>query len=312
MAPPRKKGMSPNTLLGVGLAACAALVVIALVASRFLASEPPPPPPPPPPATATTVTGVLRYTEGYYKAELDEDAKKLGLKASPDLAAMAKPLPYFDESGAARRMKPERDTLETPHLRLTTKVSKEWAMTPGGQGFRYEHIILTITNRGDRPLAFHIATSLGKSGRCREKGHMLHNALALRAGQTESRTECLWAPGSYLTVEKIEVIELGELGYHYVSRLPPTQVLLDERTAGGHEPPKEDKTCSFVPWREVQAARSEGGGWADVIDFYARHNCEEYSFWRGYRRWTSPGTLPSHPVAGEPPPPPATAGGQIR
>jgi len=311
MAPPRKKGMSPNTLLGVGLAACAALVVIALVASRFLASEPPPPPPPPPPATATTVTGVLRYTEGYYKAELDEDAKRLGLPA-PDLATMAKPLPYFDETGAARRMKPEHDTLETPHLRLTTNVSKEWAMTPGGQGFRYEHIILNITNRGDRALAFNVRTSIGKGTRCREKGHMLYNALALEPGQTESRTECLWAPGSYLTVEKIEVIELGKLGYHYVSKLPPTQVLIDERIAGGHQPPKADKTCAFVPWREVQAAHEHGAGWADVIDFYARHNCDEYSFWQGYRRWTAPGSLPSHPVAGGPAAPSSPDGGQSR
>src|SRR5947209_4326920 len=236
MPAPRKKGMSPNTLLGIGLAACAALVVIALVASRFLQSEPPPPPPPPPPAASATVTGILRYTEGYYKAELDEDAKQLGLK-TPDIKTIAQPLHYFDESAAGRRMKPEHDTLETPHLRLTTKVSKEWAMTPGGQGFRYEHMILTITNRGDRPLAFRVATSVGNGTRCREKGHMLYNALALRPGQSESRTECLWAPKSYLTVEKIEVLELSDLGYHYISRLPPTQVLLDERTAGGHQPP---------------------------------------------------------------------------
>jgi hypothetical protein len=308
MPAPRKKGMSPNTLLGIGLAACAALVVIALVASRFLQSEPPPPPPPLPPAASATVTSVLRYTEGYYKAELEEDSKQLGLR-TPDLTAMARPLAYFDESAAARRMKPERDNLETPHLRLTTKVSKEWAMTPGGQGFRYEHIVLTITNRGDRPLAFRVATTVSKDPRCREKGHMLYNALALRPEQSESRTECLWAPNSYLTVDKIEVLELSDLGYHYISRLPPTQVLLDERTAGGHQPPKGDPTCPFVPWRELQAAQSEGGGWSDVMDFYARHNCAEYSYWRGYRRWTTPGTLPSHPTADAPPPSPRDGGG---
>jgi hypothetical protein len=33
-----------------------------------------------------------------------------------------------------------------------------------------------------------------------------------------------------------------------------------------------------------------------VIDFYARHDCAEYSFWAGYKRWLSPGTLPSRPM----------------
>jgi hypothetical protein len=309
MPAPRKKkpGMSANTLLGIGLGACAALVVIALVASRFLQSEPPPPPPPPPPAASATVTGVLRYTEGYYKAIVDEGAKKLGL-AAPTLAQLAQPLPYFDESAAARRMKPERDSLETPHLRLQTKVIKEWAMTPSGQGFRYEHTILTITNRSDRPLAYRVATSVPNSERCKEKGHMLQNALALRPGQSESRTECLWAPKGWLAIDKVEVLELSELGYHYVSRLPPQQVLVDERTAGGHQPPKGDPPCSFVPWREVQAAHAAGAQWADVIDFYARHDCEEYSYWRGYRRWTAAGTLPSHPTVA-PPASPRDGGG---
>jgi hypothetical protein len=311
MPAPRKKGMSPNTLLGIGLAACAALVVIALVASRFLQKEPPPPPPPLPPAASATVTSVLRYTEGYYKAEVDEDAKGLGLKP-PDLQAMGQPLHYFNESAAARRMKSDRDTIETPHLRLTTKVAKEWAMTPGGQGFRYEHIILTITNRGDRPIAFNIPTTVSKGTRCKEKGHMLHNALALAPGETESRTECLWSPNAYLTIDKIEVLELSDLGYHYISRLPPTQAMMDERIAGGHQPPKGDPTCPFVPWREVQAAQGEGAGWSDVMDFYARHNCAEYSFWRTYRRWTAPGTLPAHPTAGAPPPSPSPDAGQSK
>jgi len=40
-----------------------------------------------------------------------------------------------------------------------------------------------------------------------------------------------------------------------------------------------------------------------VIDFYARHNCDEYSFFRGYRRWTAPGSLPARATAGVDHPP---------
>jgi hypothetical protein len=38
--------------------------------------------------------------------------------------------------------------------------------------------------------------------------------------------------------------------------------------------------------------------WADVIDFYARHNCEEYNFFRGYKQRKQPDEpLPAKPGA---------------
>jgi hypothetical protein len=37
-------------------------------------------------------------------------------------------------------------------------------------------------------------------------------------------------------------------------------------------------------WRDIKDGMDgEGLGWRDVIDFYARHNCIEYSFFRSYR-----------------------------
>jgi len=307
--------MSPNTLLAVGLVGCAALVVVALTASRFFKSAPPPPPPPPPPPAENTVTGLLRYTEGFYKASLDDDFKKLGVPKI-EVTTLAKPLVYADETGAAKKstLKADRDAVETPHLKLATHTVKEWAMTSSGQGYRYEHILLEITNRTDKPIAYHVVTSIDHPERCKTKGAIQHNAIALGPGETVRRTECLWKPGATLSLKKLEVLELNDLGYYYVSRLQPTQVLLDERTAAGHEPPKGQKLCAFVPWREIQTA-AEGGttSWEDVMDFYARHNCDEYSFWRGYHRWTKPGALPSHATEPAPPAPapaaPAPGGG---
>jgi hypothetical protein len=303
--------MSPNTLLAVGLVGCAALVVVALTASRFLKKEPPPPPPPPPPAAENTVTGLLRYTEGFYKASLDDDFKKLGVPKI-DVTALAKPLVYADETKQVKKttLKADRDVVETPHLKVSTHTVKEWAMTSSGQGFRYEHILLEITNRSDKPIAYHVITDIDHPEKCKSKGAIQHNAIALKPGETVRRTECLWKPGATLSLKRLEVLELNDLGYYYVSRLQPTQVLLDERTAAGHEPPKGTKLCAFVPWREIQsAAAGDNTSWEDVMDFYARHNCDEYSFWRGYHRWTTPGALPSHASEATAPPTPARDGG---
>jgi hypothetical protein len=298
--------MSGNTLLALGLLGCAGVVVVALVGSRFLKSEPPPPPPPPPPAAEKTVTGVLRYTEGYYKAQLDDDAKKLGMPA-PTPLELSQPLAYADELEAPRKLKPDRDKLETSTLKLTTHTIKEWAMTAGGQGFKFEHVILEITNKTDKPLAYRIETAVPNPDKCKSKGSIPHNAVALAPLETVKRSECLWAPNTWLLVRKIETMPLSELGYQYVSRLPPVQILLDERTAAGHTPPKGAKACAFVPWRDIQVS---GQTWGDVVDFYARHNCEVYSVDRGYKRWTAPRSLPWKPAdvnAPAPAPPPQAA-----
>ncbi len=303
--PPRQKpkGISANALLGIGVAVCATIIVVAVVSLRFLQKEPPPPPPPPPPAPAESVGRIIRYSPEYYKASTEEDAKRYKV-AALDPTALAQPLPYADELAEPRPMKIERDSVETPHLKISSRVLKEWARTPSGQGFKYEHIVLSITNRTDKPLAYVVATTVSHPESCQSQGAIEHNAVALKPGETVERTECLWHKKQTLRLDRVQVMELTWLGYYYVSRLNPVQIPLDPRTAAGHRVPPPAKECSFVPWRDIEASAAEAHtGWADVIDFYARHNCDEYSFFRGYRRWTAPGTLPARATAGVDHPP---------
>lgn len=296
-AVPEKKRKSSNATLALGLAGMVGVVGLAFLGMKVLtAKKPPPPAPPPPPPAANLVTGNLKFTQGFYKAQVDDDLKTFGLGAM-SLADVAAPLAYYDELDAPRKLKAEKDTVETPHLRITTKVQKEWATQGSGQGFKFEHAFLEITNKTDKHLAYRVLTRVEQPERCKSKGAVKHNAIALAPGQTVRRTECLWRKDLGLTLARIEVLELTKLGYFYVSRLLPAQVLLDERTAAGHEVPK-GKQCAFVPWREISSMAGEKSSWGDVMDFYARHNCDEYAFYRGYHRWSAPGTLPSYATAG--------------
>src|SRR5438132_1010465 len=136
-APTRQKGLSGNALLGLGVAACALVIVVAVVSLRFLQKPPPPPPPPAPPPPEQSVGRILRYSEQYYKAALTEDAKRYGVEPV-DPATLAQPLAYARELEHPRALKVERDTLETPHLKITSRVIKEWAATASGQRFRFE------------------------------------------------------------------------------------------------------------------------------------------------------------------------------
>ena len=294
MASDSEGGLSANAMLAIGLVLCAGLVIVTLLGTRFLKDTPPPPPMPVAAPAEHSVNTTLKFTEGYYKATVEEDAKKLKLP-TPELSAMTAPLPFFDELDAPRSMKPEKDVIETPHLRIATQVSKEWSMTGSAQRMRVEHIMLSITNKSAKPVAYRVDTFMPESARCKSKGAILQNAVALKPGETMRRTECIWSKGYALDVKQIQVIELSDLGYFYVSRLIPTQALLDERYTAGHEPPNKLKPCTFVPWREIRTAAEpkDGVRWGDVIDFYARHDCDEYSFFPSYRRWTAAGPLPA-------------------
>jgi hypothetical protein len=278
-----------NTLLYVALGGAALLLVGAVVAMKFSGTTMPPPPPPPLPSPEASVTGTLRYTTGYYKAILDEDARRFEVKPAT-VEELAAPLVKTVELAEPRVLK-AGEGFETAHLRFATSVVKAWAKGGSGQGFRYEHLVLSITNRTDAPLAYRVETSIDHPEKCRSQGAIGHNAIALAAGEKIDRTECLWHDGMTLTVAHAETIALPPIGFYYVSRLDPSQIGLDPRSAAGHEVPRNLKTCNFVPWRDIDAG---GATWADVIDFYARHNCDEYTFYRGYRFRSTAGPLPAH------------------
>jgi hypothetical protein len=300
MAKNDEGGLSPNVTLVIGLVLCAGLVVVVLAASRFKSAPPPPPPPVAVPA-AQSINTTLKFSPGFLKAKLAEDAKRFNIPA-PDPAALATPLVYADELPSPKTLKADKDQLDTPHLHISTQVSKEWSMTGAAQRMRVEHMMLSITNKSDRPVAYRVETSVPDNARCKNKGAIAQNAMALRPNETIHRSECLWAKGSTLQIKSVEVMELPDIGYFYVSRLIPTQALLDERTTTGHEPPAKLKPCAFVPWREIRTSAEQKGGvtWADLIDFYARHDCDEYTFYSSYRRWLKPGTLPSREGAAAP------------
>jgi hypothetical protein len=278
-----------NTGLYVALAAAALLVVAAVVGTRFLSPAAPPPPPPAPPAPEHSVLTLLRYTDAYYRSVLDDGAKRFGLQP-PELSELAAPLAHSVELNRARPLK-LGESFETAHLKIGARAVKEWAVNGDNQGFRASHLVLTISNRTRRPLAYRVDTQVSHPEHCRTKGAIPHNAVAVGPGAAVERTECVERPGDTLAVTRVEVIELPPIGLPYVSKLDPSQIGLDPRTSDGHVPPG-GKACQFIPRREIE---SSGAGWADVIDFYARHDCDEYSFFAGYRFRDRPGPLPARP-----------------
>jgi hypothetical protein len=305
----RSEPLLYGSLAGLGL-----LVVLAGTYAMVQDEGPAPPPPPPPPPVEKTTVQHLRFTEGYYRALLAEDARKFGLeKFAPD--ELLAPNRYEPEFRGSQVLTEKRPALSTDHLKISVR-SERIRVGEIDSGYSAEHILLRVENRTDKHLAYAVETKLTDAKGCAGKGDMAHNAIGLRPHETVDRTECLYAKWNEVHVVRVDVMELTALGYFYVSRLSPMQLGEDPRIGSGHVVPGGAEVCQHVPGREVRdglIARTTR--WEDVMDFYARHNCDEYWFFAGYRMQEQPlarllpaqepaaPQAPAAPAPASPPPP---------
>jgi hypothetical protein len=276
--------------------AMVAVVGLGLGSLLLFGSGPPPPPdrPRPPPPPEAMMNGELRYSPIVYRAQIEQDARRFGVPI-PRLGQLEAPFLYLHEQNSSRRLT-TKAPIETQHLRLSLDVEKREA-TLEGQRYRSEHLVLRIENRTPKHLAYRIRTSVADARKCSSKGDIPHNALVLAPQQTLRRSECLFRGSASLDVDSIEVIELPALAAVYVGKLPAIPALYDRRTAAGHIPEKGNTCPQTFSWREIRdGVDRKELEWKDVIDFYARHTCDEYAFFRTYRyRTDAAGPLPARP-----------------
>lgn len=253
------------------------------------ASTPPPTPkrPEPPPPAAAMINSDMRFSVLYYKSLIEGDAKAYGIPA-PDYDDMCQPNPYFDELHGKQRLR-LKAPIETRHLRITLEISKQTTVIEKNS-LSTDHLVLRIENRTPLYLAYRIQTSVPEKRKCALKAQVPHNAIALEPEQTIVRTECLARKDAAIDINRIEVIELPPLSAYYVSRVPPNATLYDPRTSAGHVPSRGTMCPQTFSWREIKEGIDKKElGWRDVMDFYARHNCTEYSFFKSYRYRSDPG-----------------------
>jgi hypothetical protein len=287
--------MEGKTLLVVVGATGLAFIVLGTMI--LYAGEPPPAPEPPrtPPAPEVTMNSMLKYSQPVYRALLEMDARNFKVRI-PSLTELGQPNVYVEELSGRRTLK-VKSPIETAHLRLTLKVARKTAHLEG-QPYAVDHLVLRIENRTGKFLAYRVQTAVNDSRRCASMGELAHNALVLKPRQSLERTECLYRANENVDVTRAEVIELAPLQAYYVSRLPANPTLYDARTSGGHTPLAGSVCPQTFSWREIQEGVDQGRiGWKDVIDFYARHNCDEYSFFKDYRyRSSASDPLPARPL----------------
>jgi hypothetical protein len=230
--------------------------------------------------------GKLDYSANVYRAALEADSRTYGVgPTTPE--ELARVFPYEREEPKAS------PPVETRFLNITARIAPISASFQGGT-VTADHVVLRIENRSDRWLAYRVDTTPEATAqRCLEKADTPHDAIALAPGQAVERTECMVRGGvGGVTVDQVETMIVPPLSYYYVSKLFPPHIAEDARVTRAHAPPK-GKLCESIPEQAIRRAMERGQTtWRDVIDFYARHDCERYLFPSGYRAFQRPGERP--------------------
>lgn len=232
-----------------------------------------------------------------FERSLADSAAEFGL-AAPTIESLSAPNAYALELDTPTVLAGGR-SWSSSHLRVTAVVEKVMYKQHGAS-VSASHSIARIENISATPVAYSVRVTSAERGRCEVRGSRMHNALALRAGETADVVVC--AGGGSIRLDRVEVLELGEYGHRLVSQLPARALGADEVTANAHRPLPHVETCAALDAASlVQMVRDGAATWADIIDFYARHDCRRFAFVPGYRRATAP--LPELPIptAGQPP-----------
>lgn len=240
----------------------------------------------------------LEAPEATYERAIRDAATEFGLPVPP-LAELARVYPHAIELDEPVVLSTGR-SWSSPHLKITAVIEKV-KFQQQGAAVSANHAIARLQNVSPTPIAYRVVATSADRGRCDVRGSRMHNATALRSGESADLVVC--AGVGSIRIDAVEVMELGEFGHRLVSRVPPAAFGADPITAGAHRPEPEVAPCEDLDIAAMVDARRDGQvKWADLVDYFARHDCRRFAFGAGYTRPTAVlGHLPAGPVmAGAP------------
>jgi hypothetical protein len=223
-----------------------------------------------------------------FEQQLREDLLRWGLTPIT-VQELAEPNAYAVEASEPITLAPGR-TWSSPHLRIRVRHDKVEYMQRGAK-VSSVHVVARIENVSPKPIAYSLRMR-GEAGSCAVRGAREHNAVTLRPGEEAEIVVC--AGRDRVIVERLEVLEVTDLGHHYLSQVSPLALGQDAITAAAHRPLVQVGACPDLDAKTLAAYIQAGtAAWADVADFYSRHDCHRLQFFPGYRR--AEAALPSLP-----------------
>jgi hypothetical protein len=247
-----------------------------------------PPRPRPKAVPVAQVTATVEADPGVYAERLARDSRALRIEPPVTPADISRALVFEShDQRFALTPKGKGSSAEMLGLRLSLSVADI-------EGTPRRQMVLTIENSSDTYLAYRVVSRPSQGTRpCFEKVDLAHNAIALAPGEKIRRSECIYRSGYRLFVNKVETAVLPKLSYYYLSSLPPSALALDLLSSRGHRPGAGRTLCQvFHPATLDESLRAGETTWRDLVDFYARHSCQIFTFPVGYKAFSRDGERP--------------------
>lgn len=235
----------------------------------------------------------LDHDPTQFEARMKEDLERFGLEPI-SIIDLAQPNAYFDEIAEPVTLAPGK-SWSSKHLRIKVRLDKVNYMQRGAR-VSSVHVIARAENISEVPIAYRLVLK-GETGNCEVRGAREHNAVSLAPGESAEIVVC--AGRDRVLVESLEVLEITMLGHHYVSQVSPIAFGLDSISSAAHKPQVPVSPCKGLDTKTHAAILRAGtASWADMADFYSRHDCHRLHFFAGYHRAQEPlPTLPALPPA---------------
>ena len=209
------------------------------------------------------------------KTNIQKLWEKKGL--TEDLAPLAKPLKRFSESALPVVLKTKSPTYKNAYVSVTLNISeKNYKM---GNNDRFA-VTTSIKNLTSGHLAYRVVTEktpsfvecLSPMGR-----HMSHGFI-LKPGEEVERFEgCAFSPKISLKIPTVQVMVLPPAAFVTLARIT-IPLGLSPRLEKSHRPYKIHKLPPCPIYAEKARFNKEiaknAVAWFDIMDFFARHDCE--------------------------------------
>ncbi|MEM7157696.1 MAG: hypothetical protein AAF799_32950 [Myxococcota bacterium] len=218
-----------------------------------------------------------------FAMRLAEDVKTFALEPVT-VEALGQPNAYFNELPEPVVLG-NKKTWTSAHLKIKVHLDRVNYMQHGAR-VSSVHSLARIENISTVPIAYR-AILRGEKGKCEVRGAREHNAVTLVPGESAEIVVC--AGRDRVKIEAVEVLEVSPLGHYYLSQISPRALGLDATSDAGHRPSISVPKCTKLDTKALLGYLQAGTAkWADIVDFYSRHNCHRLDFFPGYRRAEAP------------------------
>lgn len=226
----------------------------------------------------------LKFDQARFLDGIKEDIAAFGID-DVTMTALAEAQPHHIELPKPINLASGR-RWASPRIELKATVEKV-NYAQHGATVSAAHRVLTVRNASELAVAYRLEVGVPGEEKCTVRGARQHNAIALRPGETAEVVVC--AGRGPIRVTALESLGLTELGYLYVSQLPPAAVGYDTVTAHAHRPLVKVSPCGQTDPTQIGRWLADGAlRWVDVMDFFARHDCHDFQIFPEYRHAVTP------------------------